>query len=270
MSRSLSLAYLTSRRSSPPEAVALAAQTGCDFVGLRLWPNAPGAPQQHLLGQPQVLRETQAALRDTGVGVFDLEIIRIGEGFDPHTWDALYEAGAALGARALLVAADDTDRARLCDSYARLCEVVAPYGLTADLEFMPWTAVPDAASAVAVLQQAGRPANAGILVDALHFGRSATTLADLRAIPRHWLHYAQVCDAEAGTHFSTEQMIHSARCERLLPGEGSIDLAGMSDALPADLPVSVEIVHMAREAQVSPLDWARQCVQASRASLAKA
>ena len=31
-------------------------------VGLRLWPNAPGAPQQHLLGQPEALRETLAAL----------------------------------------------------------------------------------------------------------------------------------------------------------------------------------------------------------------
>ena len=166
------------------------------------------------------------------------------------------------------MAADDTDRSRLCDHYARLCETVAPYGFTADLEFMPWTAVPDAASALQVLRQAGSPANAGILVDALHFGRSSTSLDDLRAIPLGWLHYAQVCDAEAGTHFSTEQMIHSARCERLLPGEGSIDLEGLLRTLPAQLPVSVEVVHMARENHLSPLDWARQCVQASRASLA--
>ncbi len=86
--RTYSLAYLSSHRCTPAEAVRVAAQTGYSFVGLRLWPNAPGAPQQHLLDQPQALRETLAAQRDTGVGVFDLEIIRINEQFDPHTWDA--------------------------------------------------------------------------------------------------------------------------------------------------------------------------------------
>ena len=39
----------------------MAAQTGYQFVGLRVWPNAPGAPQQHLIGEPAALRETLAA-----------------------------------------------------------------------------------------------------------------------------------------------------------------------------------------------------------------
>ncbi|MBK6388751.1 MAG: sugar phosphate isomerase/epimerase [Rhodoferax sp.] len=264
MSRVYSLAYLTSRRCSPPEAIRIAAANGYAHVGLRLWPNAPGAPQQHLLGLPDVLRETVAAQQDTGVGVFDLEIIRIGEGFDPHAWDALYDAGAALKARAILVAGDDSDEVRLTASYAHLCEVMKPYGMTADLEFMPWTAVPDARSALRVIHNAGKPANAGILVDALHFGRSSTTLEDIRAIPSELLHYAQICDAPAGTHFTTEQMIHTARCERLLPGDGNIDLKGLFDALPADLPVSVEIVNFEREAATTPTQWAAICLAASR------
>lgn len=262
--RTYSLAYLTSHRCTPPEAVRVAAANGYGFVGLRLWPNAPGAPQQHLLGQPAVLRETQAALQDTGVGLFDLEIIRIGEQFDPHTWDALYDAGAALKAKAILVAGDDHDEARLTANYARLCEVMQPYGMTADLEFMPWTAVPDARSALRIIRNAGMPSNAGILVDALHFGRSQTTLDDIRAIPRALLHYAQICDAQAGLHFSTEEMIHTARCERLLPGDGTIDVQGLFDALPADLPVSVEVVNFAREAKADPHQWAAICMAASR------
>ena len=100
MSRIYSLAYLGSHRCSPAEAIRVAAQTGYHFVGLRLWPNAPGAQQQHLLNQPEALRETLAAQRDTGVGVFDLEIIRIDDNFDPHSWDALYDVGAALKAKA--------------------------------------------------------------------------------------------------------------------------------------------------------------------------
>jgi sugar phosphate isomerase/epimerase len=264
MTRTYSLAYLSSHRCTPVQAIGVAAQAGYPYVGLRLWPNAPGAPQQHLLGQPEALRETLAAQRDTGVGVFDLEIIRINADFDPHTWDALYDIGAQLQAKAILVAGDDPDEARLTAHYARLCEVMKPYGMSADLEFMPWTEVKDAKSALRIVQNAGMPANAGILVDALHFGRSTTTLDDIRAIPRQLLHYAQICDAQAGLNFSTDEMIHTARCERLLPGDGNIDVQGLFDALPADLPVSVEVVNFEREAHTPPADWAAECLARSR------
>ena len=251
MSRIYSLAYLTSNRCSPVEAIHIAAETGYQSVGLRLWPNAPGAPQQYLLGQQTALKETQVALRATGITVFDLEIIRL---------DELFEIGAALQAQAVLVAADDRDQSRLSENYARLCEKIKPYGLTADLEFMPWTAVPDVRAALNVIALAGSPSNAGLLVDALHFGRSTTTLDDIRSIPRHLLHYAQICDAPAGLHFSTEELIHTARCARLLPGEGSIDLPSLFSALPDDLPISVEVVNFEREANFSPKEWAEQCL----------
>ncbi len=266
--RSYSLAYLTSCTLTPPQAVRLAAELGYAHVGLRLLPNAAGAPQQHLIARPEVLRETVAAQRDTGVGVFDLEIIRIAEGFDPQRYLPLLEAGAALQAKAALVAGDDTDETRLTEGYARLCELMRPYGMTADLEFMPWTAVPNAKAALRVIRAAGNPVNAGILVDALHFDRSDTTLDDIRAIPRELLHYAQICDAptraQVGRAFTVEEMIHTARCERLLPGEGGIDLRGLFGALPHDLPVSVEVVHLQRMAVLGQTEWAQQCLACSR------
>jgi len=264
MSRAYSLAYLTSYTCTPPEAISVASQAGYDFVGLRLWPNAPGAPQQFLIDRPDVLRETLAAQKDTDVGVFDIEIIRIGENFDPHIYRPLLDAGAALGAKAVLVAGDDLDEMRLADSYARLCELMRPFGITADLEFMPWTAVKTASDAARVIQSAGSPSNAGILVDALHFGRSHTTLADIRAIPRELLHYAQICDAQSGTDFTTEELIHTAREERLLPGEGNINVRDLFEALPPDLPMSVEVVHLPRMAGMTALAWAHLCLQNSR------
>jgi sugar phosphate isomerase/epimerase len=139
-----------------------------------------------------------------------------------------------------------------------------PYGMTADLEFMPWTAVKDASTALRIVRNAGSPNNAGILVDALHFGRSQTSLDDISAIPRELLHYAQICDARAGLNFSTDEMIHTARCERLLPGDGNIDLPGLFAALPSDLPISVEVVNLAREANTSVQDWADECLARSR------
>jgi sugar phosphate isomerase/epimerase len=271
MSRIYSLAHLTSNLCTPPQAICLAAELGYAFVGLRLLPNMAGAPHQFLIGQPAVLRETIAAQNDTGVGIFDLEIIRIAEGFDPRRYLPLLEAGAALKARAVLVAGDDTDEARLTDGYARLCEVMQPYGLSADLEFMPWTAVPDVKAALRIINAAGRPANAGILVDALHVDRSGTTINDILSIPRDLLHYAQICDAptraQVGREFTVEEMIHAARCERLLPGEGGIDLKGLFHALPQNLPISIEVVHLERMAQLGQAEWARQCLAVSRAFL---
>ena len=262
--RTYSLAYLTANASTVPQAIGIAAQLGYAHVGLRLQPNAPGAPYQSLIDDAVVRREAKAALRDTGVGVFDLEIVRIGPGFQLEAHRPLMEIGQELGAKAVLVAADDPDERRLADNFARLCDAMRNHGLTADLEFMPWTAVKDAASAMRVMERAGQPANAGVLVDALHFGRSSTSLADIAAIPRAWLHYAQMCDAIAGLHFSEEELIHTAREARLLPGEGNIDLQGLFATLPPDLPVSIEIVNLARSRPIGDLAWARQALDATR------
>ena len=268
--RTYSLAYLTANASTVPQAVRIAAELGYAYVGLRVQPNGPGAPYQTLIGDAAVLRETQAVMRDTGVGVYDLEIIRIGEQFNLADHAALMDIGQALNAKAVLIAADDINESRLADNYALLCEAMCPYGLTADLEFMPWTAVKDAKSAMRVIELAGRPNNAGVLVDALHFGRSTTTLQDIAAIPRELLHYAQMCDAQAGLNFTTEELIHTARQERLLPGEGNIDVTGLFATLPQDLPVSVEIVNLERSKPIGDRAWAELCLNATKKVLGDA
>jgi sugar phosphate isomerase/epimerase len=267
MKRTYSLAYLTSCQVTPPVAMQVAADLGYQQVGFRLLPNMPGGPQQFMIDRPEVLRETLAVQRATGVQVCDLELIRIGAEFDARAYLPLFEVGAALKAKHVLVAGDDTDEDRLANSYATLCELMRPFNLTADLEFMPWTALKDVKTTRRVIEAAGNPSNAGILVDALHFGRSTTTLEDIRTIPRDWLHYAQICDAQAGLNFTTEQMIHTARCERLLVGEGNIDVKGLFAALPQDLPVSVEVVHLERMAKQSPAEWARLCLENAVATL---
>lgn len=268
--RTYSLAYLTANVSTVSQAIGIAAELGYGFVGLRLQPNGPGAPFQSFIDDAVVQRETLARMADTGVQVFDLEIIRIGEQFDPVVHRPLLEAGAALKARAVLIAADDSNEQRLAHHYAQLCEFMQPYGLTADLEFMPWTGVKDAQAAMRVVKAAGTPKNAGILVDALHFGRSTTSLADIAAIPRELLHYAQMCDAQAGLNFTTEQLIHTARQERLLPGEGNIDVAGLFATLPQDLPVSVEIVNLERSKPIGDKAWAALCLNATQKVLGDA
>jgi sugar phosphate isomerase/epimerase len=268
--RTYSLAYLTANASNVPQAIGIAGALGYAYVGLRVQPNGPGAPSQTLIGDAAVLRETLALMRDTGVGVYDLEIIRIVEKFHVADHAALMDIGQTLGAKAVLIAADDTNESRLANNYAALCDAMRPYGLSADLEFMPWTAVKDAKSALRVIELAGSPSNAGILVDALHFGRSTTTLEDIAAIPRELLHYAQMCDAQAGLNFTTEELIHTARQERLLPGEGDIDVTGLFMNLPQVLPVSVEIINLERSKTMGDKAWAKLCLNATKRVLGDA
>ena len=138
-----------------------------------------------------------------------------------------------------------------------------PLGLTVDLEFPSWTETPDLREAVRVLRAADQP-NAGILVDLLHFARSGSSVSDLHELPAEWFHFAHVCDAPADVPATTEGIIHTARFERLYPGEGGIDVLGITDALPAGIPFALEIPRAMLSTQVGGREHARMAITASR------
>jgi sugar phosphate isomerase/epimerase len=263
MKRSLFVSQLTALPLNPPQLLQAAAAAGADGVGIRLLPVAPGGLAWRLMDDPALLRETLAVKAATGLRVVDLEIIRIGAAFDVHSYQAFLDTGATLGAAHVLVAGDDPDEARTTASFARLCEVLRPYGLTADLEFMPWTEVRDAAAARRIVEAAAQP-NGAVLVDTLHFARSRSRLEDLDGLPRARLNYAQICDGPAEAPATVEGLIHAARCERWLPGEGGVDLAAIFRRLPADLPVGVETPSDTRAPAIGYPAWVRQSVQAAR------
>jgi sugar phosphate isomerase/epimerase len=266
MTRLLSLAALMALHHTPPQLVQLAADTACDAVAVRLLPSAPGGIAYRLMDDPALLRETLAVMAGTGVKVLDLEMIRIGAQFDVREYQRFAEVGAMLGARHALVAGDDPDESRLIDRFAALCDMLRPHDLSAELEFMPWTPCKDLAAARRVLAAAARP-NAGVLVDALHFARSASTLAELDDTPREWLHYAQMCDGAVPGPSTIEGLIHDARCERLLPGEGGIDLRGLFAHLPPDIPVCIEIPSDSRAPVMGHREWTRRAKAATLAVL---
>jgi sugar phosphate isomerase/epimerase len=263
MARTYSLAYLTTQGLAPPDAISLARATGYDAVGIRILPASPGGAFAGLIEDKQLSQETVRRIADTGVSVFDVEIVRIAADFDVANYAPFFDVCAVVGAKAILVAGDDPDEARLTRSFAAFCAAAAPYALTADLEFMPWTAVPDCKTALRIVTQADQ-ANGGVLVDALHWARSGSTLADVAAIPGNRLHYGQICDAPAGTPKTVAELIHTARCARLLPGEGGIDLKALFAALPGELPISIEIPHDERIPLVGVAAWARHSLDAAK------
>ncbi|GAA4461366.1 TIM barrel protein [Phytohabitans houttuyneae] len=261
-----SLAHLTALSLSPPELVEAAADGGYRYVGLRLTRVTPQEPHYPLATDPALMRATKVRLAATGIEVLDVELARISPDEDPKDFVRFLEAGAELGARHVITQLPDPDRARKTDRFARLCELARPLGLTVDLEFPSWTETPDLREAVRVLRGADQP-NAGILVDLLHFARSGSSVADLRQLPADWFHFVHVCDAPPGVPATNEGLIHTARFERLFPGEGGIDVHGILAALPPGLPYALEIPRATLVAQVGGKEHARMSIAAAREHL---
>ena len=262
MSRKLSLSFLTCLGAGPEDSVRAAATAGYDYVGLRMLPAAPAGIAFPLMDDPQRVRDLRALMGDLGIGVFDVEMIRLSTEFDAGSFLPFLDCSARLGARAILVAGDDPDEARLTGSYVELCEAAAQFGLSMDLEFMPQSELRDLSAAMRVLGAAGQP-NQGIIVDALHVSRSHTPAGQLAEIPHEWLNYAQICDGPAEIPTTREELNFAARHERLMPGDGAIDLRAIFAALPEDLPIAVEVPNDRQSAGLSPSAWAAIAKQAS-------
>ena len=158
---------------------------------------------------------------------------------------------------------------RASDRFAEYCELASRFGLTADLEFMPWTHVPDLTTAISIVEKVSSPA-AGILVDALHFDRSRGLIEDLQRIPRQRLHYWQMCDGPAERPSTTEGLIHAAREERMFPGEGGVDLIGLTKAMPRDITISIEVPTAELAKTVSAEARARRALRGAKAIVAAA
>lgn len=243
MSREYSLSFLTVADVSPVEAVKIAAKCGYAAVGLRLLPAAPNEVDYPILSDSKLIKETRAALDDTGVRIADVEIVRITSDFEPNKYLQFLSTAEQLGARHILVAGNDPEQSRLIHHFAQFCELSKQFGLSCDLEFMPWTNVKNLAQAEYIVNQSGQE-NAAILIDALHFDRSDSTLEQIKALDLKQLNYVQLCDGFAEYDPSDEGLIKIARSNRLVPGQGEIDLIGLIRALPKEIMLAAEVPNL--------------------------
>lgn len=266
--RQYSLSFLTVADVSPVEAVKIAAECGYAQVGLRLLPAAPNEAEYPILTDKNLIKETQAALADSGVKVADVEIIRLSPDFDGSQYLQFLEVAQQLGAKHILIAGNDSEQNRLIENYASFCELSKKYNLTCDLEFMPWTAVKNLAQAQAIVEQSGQ-SNAAILIDSLHFDRSDSTIEQVKALSASQMNYVQLCDGLAKYDPSDEGLIQIARNNRLVPGQGDIDLLGLIAALPENITLAAEVPNL-QLAQLPALERARINLQAIKALVALA
>ena len=247
MTIAFSLAHLTVLDLPPPQMIEeSAARTGYRTVGLRLIKATDVTPCYPLMHDKAMMRATKTAMADTGVGVLDIELVKITPDIDVAGLEPFLAAGARLGARFAITAPYDPDLARLADRLGAITDLSVQYGIRAVLpRFFPWTAVDQQVSvAVQVVEAAGRDPAPGSWVDhaalqpfAQHVRATrpypAVALAVRPTFAMRWYRKNYAC--------TTEELLHAGRAERLPPGEGAIDIKGMLAHMPQGIPVALEV-----------------------------
>lgn len=261
----VALATLAVLDAPPPEIADVAAAAGFDSITLRLADASVDDPNP-LVGDTPMRRDTIARLRHHGLGVLDIEVVRMREDTQPALLRGVLESARELGARHVLVINQDADETRAADKFARICDEAQSFELRAVLEFMVFTATKTVEQADRIVELASHPA-AGVLVDPLHLQRSGGSPADvapLVAVNPDRYPYAQLCDGPHATPDGGGRALYEeAVFNRLAPGDGELPLLELIDALPAGAPLSVE-TPVAAIAHLSPRERAEHTMAATR------
>ncbi len=255
----LGIAHFTTIGVEPLAYVEMAAHIGYTQVGLRLYPAFPGAPFYEIPTGSSLMKAMQARLADTGLSIYDIEFVVVDDSFEPESLKVVLESAGELGAKRLSVCGDDADGARMVANIVGLADLARPFGITIDIENMPWRKVATFAQAVQLARDTGL-SNVGALLDALHFTRGGGAPADLRMVPPQLIKSFQLCDATGPCPSSNDALIAEARGGRKLPGEGTLPLIELLKAVPQDCVLSVEVPMMTGK----PEDHARQVYEATQ------
>ena len=232
MRHPISLAAGIMPEATPARLIEAAVSGGFDFGGMwverETWTAA-------------TTRAIKAQLRDAGLALLDVEVAWIMPG-PPDPWLVeLVEIAAELGAANLLCVSSDPDAGATTAKLQAMVDRAAGTGVRVNLEFGLFTQVTSIAAAATIVGALDGTAK-GLLCDTLHWARSGGTADAIRALPREWLGYAQLCDAPAEPPDLSDMqaIIDDAINRRIAMGQGGLPIAAMVDALPAGLPVAIE------------------------------
>lgn len=255
MPHPLSLHHLSALDLTAPELIRAAGAAGFDHVCLFTmgWPTAdfnfpvvtPGV----------LLRETQAALADTGISVFNIDAPFLSPEVDVDSFRAGLELGASLGATQATVVVGDPDLSRAADNFGKLCELAIPMGVYPNIEFMMLCTVRSIEAAVAMATAAGQPVRS-IAVDALHLFRTGGSPADVAALDPKMIGNVQFNDGPRD--MPKDRQVWEAMQGRQWPGQGAFPLRDLIAALPAGCTISVECPNDEMRARhPDPIQWAK-------------
>ncbi|HEX3247565.1 MAG TPA: TIM barrel protein, partial [Chloroflexota bacterium] len=214
----------------------------------------------------ELMLETRKRLNDTGLQVLDVEAIWVDASINVSDYERLFEAAASLGARYAVAMIHDPDETHGTGSFAALCELAAPYGVTVNLELAKYSAVTSIDQAARVVHSCASR-NAAVLIDTLHFARAGGAASDIRAHRESLAQYIQIADAPKTPPADVSLYRDEALNWRLDPGAGDLPLAEMLGILPADTPLSVESPNRKLD-HLSAVERARCALQETRGLIA--
>ena len=250
--------------ATPAQLIEAAVAGGFDFGGMWVERDTWSAA---------TTRAIKAQLGDAKLALLDVEVAWIMPG-PPDPWLVeLVEIAAELGAANLLCVSSDPDVGATTAKLQAMVDRAAGTGVRVNLEYALFTQVKSieaAAAIVGALEGDGDGKRVGVLCDTLHWSRSGGTADAIRALPREWLGYAQLCDAPADPPDLTDMkaIIDDAIDRRVAMGQGGLPLTAMVDALPPGLPVAIEERSAVLRANFPDLNArAREVARTSRAWL---
>lgn len=264
----LCLCNLTVGDAGPLELID-AARAG-DFSSVNMWLTEPPAMAHvanlkrnapPVIGDAALIAAIRRRCEQQGITVFSASCGWIGPAFSERELGPVLEAAVGISARSIAVVGWDTDRARLADHVAAVCEAAAPHGIAVHLEFMSYSALRTIADAQALLGRVRKP-NARIIVDALHLARSGGTPGDVARADPSRIASVQLCDAPEESPVQSGLRDESVN-GRLLPGEGRLPLLALMESLPREVVVELE-TPVARLGKSSIDERARTCGDAAR------
>jgi sugar phosphate isomerase/epimerase len=264
----ISLAHPTLNDLDPPAFVRIAKRTGFDAVNLRIM--HVDMSVRASTGVVPAFRDAAGvraaadALAETDLPVLDVEVICIDRQTDVGAYRPLFEVGARFGARYAVAISFDAEVARVAENYAAVCDAAAPYGLTVVLEFMKRGGIETLDAARRVVETAAQP-NGGLMIDSLHFFRSGAVPADLASIDPRLLPYMQLADLANFAALRAADPPERAAWTKRLPGEGDLPLSALLAALPADIPISVEVPGTPGSPLEEAERYAKRAYEATRA-----
>lgn len=259
MAKQFSLAYLTIPGVDPVEQIKIARDAGYDYVSLRTIPmGQPGEPQVCLERDPELTTTIRQTLKDTGMKLLDIELVRVREDL-PADHRAAFEKGAELGATQVLASIWTPDRSFAVDRCGAYCEQAAEFGLTVNLEFPVVSSVTTLADTMAIQDQVGA-SNLKILMDMIYVHLDKVTPEVIKAQDPERFGLIHLCDWPKQTD---DELVKYVREGRAYCGEGAVDLANIIKALP-ERPCSIELPNTAEIAKRGGAGHAARCLERAK------
>ncbi|MCT2401042.1 sugar phosphate isomerase/epimerase family protein [Novosphingobium mangrovi (ex Huang et al. 2023)] len=262
----LSIEFICVLGMPPVDFIRLARELGVSAIGLAPQPitaNPHGYPAWNLLEDAALVREARAALADNDVRVALGEGFLVRDGMDLTQFAPMLDLFADLGAPAV----NAVSMAASPETFGAFAQMAGERGLRATVEFLPLMPPASFAAALDYAAACGA-ANAQVLVDAMHFFRGGSTVAELAVADPAKIGHVQICDVPMPAR--TDDYGLEAREERLAPGAGDLPLADFLKALPQGVTIGLEVPETAKAyAGIGPLERLGPVVEAARGLLAR-